>query len=142
MTQSELNKVINELEGQVSKDKATFGIFKYGGDSDESYIQADKEGLKLFALELLKAANKSSDILIDKGKNIVPIPFQENWIDEQSDTVIQYIEPVAERPKSIEEKKYKETIVDKLVPFGCYAILIILAVALLTGLWTLIKLIF
>lgn len=139
MTQDELQKIIEELEARVSKDKATFGIFQYGGGPDESFIKADKEGLKLFALELLKAANKSNDILEDKEKNVIPIELDESWVNEQSDTVIQYVEPVAERLPSEKPVKHKTTFFDKLLPFGCFTVLTILLAALLVGLWTLAK---
>jgi len=141
LTQDELQKIIDQLERQTSKDNATFGIFQYGGGSDESCIKADKEGLKLFALELLKASSKTNEIINDKGKNIIPIIFQENWIDDQSDTVIQYVKPV-ERRQIKDEKKYKETIIDKVLPYGCYAAFIILAIAIIVGFWTLIKWVF
>jgi hypothetical protein len=142
LTQDELQNIINELEEHVSKDNATFGIFQYGGNSDESYIQADKEGLKLFALELLKAAGKTDEIINDKVKNIIPFPLQESWIDEKSDTVIQYVEPINKRPLSIDRKRYKSSIVNKLMPYGCSVGLLIILIAIILGLWTLIKWIF
>ena len=142
MIQNELQRIIDQLESEISKDKATFGIFQYGGGSDESCIQADKEGLKLFALELLKASNKTDEILSDNEKNIIPITFQENWIDEKSDTVIQYVKPVEQRQIGKDDKKYKESILDKLLPYGCYAGLIIIVISIIVGLWTLIKWVF
>ena len=142
MTQDELQKIIDQLEEQTSKDKATFGIFQYGGGSDESFIQADKEGLKLFALGLLKAASKTNEIIADKEKNIIPIPFEESWINEQSDTAIQYIEPVDKRLDSKEVKKYKETIAAKLLPYGCIVGLLIIVIAFIVGLVTLIRWVF
>lgn len=142
MTQDELQNIIEELEGKISKDTATFGILQYGGGADESFIKADKEGLKLFALELLKAAQKSADTVSDKEKNIIPIEFEDDWISEQSDTVIQYVEPIIPRQPIEAQPKHKDTIADKLIPVGCFAVLAILVVAVLVGLWTLVKWIF
>lgn len=142
MTQEKLQKIIEELEVEVAKDKATFGIFQYGGGSDESFIKADKGGLMLFALEILKAANKYDITLNDKNKNIIPIKFKESWFSDQSDTVVQYIEPVNERLPNEKPVNHKDTIFDKLLPFGCYAVLIFLVATLLVGLWTLVKWIF
>ncbi|NTS44037.1 hypothetical protein HRG84_24370 [Flavisolibacter sp. BT320] len=142
MIQDELQNIIEELEAKVSKDKATFGIFQYGGGADESFIKADKEGLKLFALALLHAAQKSADTINNKEKNVITLEFEENWISEQSDTVIHYVEPVAQTQPSEEREKHKDTFIDKLLPVGCYTVLIILLGALLVGLWTLAKWIF
>lgn len=142
MTQDELQKIIEQLEGQISKGNATFGIFQYGGGSDENYIQANKEGLQLFALELLKVSDKANETLDDKEEDIIPIVFEESWIDEQSDTMIQYVQPVSKRSTAKDESKYKETIVGKLLPYGCLAGLIIIIIAVIIGLQTLIKWIF
>ncbi len=142
MTQEELHTIIEQLEANVLKGHATFGIQQYGGGADESFIQADKEGLKLFALELLKAAHKADDTLDHNDKNIIPIECEEEWINDQSDTIIQYIEPVAQRkPKPVQDN-YQSTLADKLVPAGCYAIFIILIVSIIVGLWTLAKWVF
>jgi hypothetical protein len=142
LTQNELQNIIDQLEQDVSKDNATFGIFQYGGGSDESYIKADKEGLKLFAIYLLKAASNADYIISHKEKNIDTVPFQESWINEQSDTVIQYIEPVNKRPVNVEGKKYKERFVEKLLPYGCFLGLAILLIAIVIGLWTIVKWVF
>lgn len=139
MTQNELENIIKELETKVSKDSATFGIFQYGGGSDESFIKADKAGLILFSLELLKAAQKSIETLSDNEKNIIPIEFEEDWISEQSDSVIQYVETVKERQPGRPHATHKDTIADKLLPIGCIAVLALLIFALLVGLWTLAK---
>jgi hypothetical protein len=142
LTQEELQNIIEELEGKVSKDTATFGIYQYGGGADESFIEADKEGLMLFALELLKAARVSADILDDKEKSIIPIEFEEDWISDQSNTVIQYVKPVLARQPSQEQSNRKGTLADILLPVGCVAVLVLLVVAMLVGLWTLVKWIF
>lgn len=142
MTQEELENIIKGLETSVSKETSTFGIFQYGGGADESFIKADKAGLILFSIELLKAAQKSNEPLSDIDKSIIPIEFEEEWINEKSDTVIQYIEPVKERQSRTPQATHKDTIADKLLPIGCIAVLALLIFALFVGLWTLAKWIF
>jgi hypothetical protein len=139
LTQEQLQNIIDELEGLVSKDKATFGIFQYGGSTDESFIQANKDGLKLFALELLKAATNTSKIIGNEEKNVIPLAFEENWINKQSDTLIRFIEFVDERPASVPHIPYREGIIDKLIPIGCIVGSAVLFIASLIGLWTLYK---
>ncbi|MFT3703923.1 MAG: hypothetical protein QM802_16275 [Agriterribacter sp.] len=142
MTQDELQNIITKLESQIAKDNATFGIFQYGGDSDESYIQADKNGLNLFALELLKAAHNAGKTSNSKEEGIIPISFQENWFDEKSETIIHYVEIVKERNIRIGRKGDKESIAEKLLPYGCLIGLALIIVAFFVGLWTLVKWIF
>ena len=78
MYAEEHDKIIEQLRRYIREDDATFGIFQYGGGADESYIKADKQGLRLFALELLMAAQKSNEILHDKEKSIIPIDFEKS----------------------------------------------------------------
>ena len=63
MNKEELQNIIDKLESENRKEKAYFGIFEYGSGPDESYIKADKQGLELFALEILKAARDSEELL-------------------------------------------------------------------------------
>lgn len=65
MEKDELQQIIDRLEATHSKDDAYFGIFEYGGDPDESFIKANKQGLGLFAAELLKAASRDAEGIAD-----------------------------------------------------------------------------
>ncbi|MFT3935053.1 MAG: hypothetical protein QM726_15610 [Chitinophagaceae bacterium] len=146
MKQEELQKLIEQLEKQIAEDKASFGIFHYGAGTGESYIQADPEGLKRFALELLKAANEMSD---DSGdnKDIIHLNFHHSWLNEHSDTFIQYIEPankntVVKPATETVSSNQKESLTVKFMPYGCFIALAVVLIALLVGLWTLAKWIF
>jgi len=141
MTQDELQQIIDKLESQVSKYNASFGIFQHGGGSDESYIKANKEGLVLYALELLKAVNKTGEAS-GHGQNNIPLSFEEPWLDEQSDTVVQYIEPVANRSIGIDTKGRKGSVLVKFLSCGCFTVIVLLIVSAFVGLWTLIKWVF
>ena len=142
LTNSQLQTIIQQLETQVSEDKANFGIFHNRGDAGESYIQANKNGLALFALELLNAAAQSDEILISKTKTIIPLDYDQTWINQRSDTLIQYVEPVTEGGSVRQTEKRKETFFEKLIPIGCFAILIVAVAAMFVGLWTFGKWIF
>jgi hypothetical protein len=56
MTKEELQEIIGRFNEEELKQLGLFGIFQYGGGSDESFIRANKEGLELFTLQLLKSA--------------------------------------------------------------------------------------
>ena len=66
MTNEKLQNIIAQFDEKELKEKALFGILQYGGGPDESFIKANKEGLELFALELLKSASETENILADK----------------------------------------------------------------------------
>ena len=139
LTKEELQKIIDQFDEEELKRHGIFGISQYGGGSDESFIRANKEGLELFALELLKSARDTEAILSDTKKKIIPLDYDENWVDENSDTFIQYIEPIADKQKLRPNSENTSTFTGKLMPYGCGLVAIILVVAVIVGLVTLIK---
>ncbi|MDR6967851.1 hypothetical protein J2X31_001865 [Flavobacterium arsenatis] len=137
MTKEELQKIIDQFHEEVLREEAIFGIFQYGGASDESHVKANKEGIELFALKLLKASRDLDD------NSTLSIPFDdENWLDENSDTFIHYIQFTTEKKKAKTEDSYKETFVDKLIPFGCLSIVVAILLTTIIGFLTIFKWIF
>lgn len=127
MNKNELQQIIAELEESNSKDEAYFGIFQYGGGPEESFVKANRQGLELFAADLLKASRDAKSIVDDKDKTIYTLDFQEPWIDKNAHTFIQYIEPSIESRKHVEHELYNETWKDKLIKVGCIAGVILIA---------------
>jgi len=142
LKKEELQKIIDQFDEDELKRKAIFGISQYGGGSDESFIRANKEGLELFALELLKSARDTENLLSDPEKNIIPFNYYEDWVDENSDTFIQYVEQIANKQKIKPKSEHKLTFVDKLMPFGCGIIAITLIISIVVGLVTVFKWLF
>lgn len=136
MTTEELQKIIDQFDENELKEKGIFSILQYGGGSDESFIKANKEGLEMFALELLKSSRDAENVIADKEKNIIPLNYDESWIDESGDTFIQYIEPIKEKQEFKSKKDYKQTILDKLVPLGCITTIIVIIISTIVGLIT------
>ncbi len=142
LTKEELQKIIDQFDEYELKRQGIFGISQYGGGSDESFIRANKEGLELFALELLKSARDTEVILSNTEKNIIPLEYDEDWVDENSDTFIQYVQPIADKQKLKPKSEYKSTFLDKLLPLGCGLIALILVISVIVGLVTLFKWLF
>ena len=136
MTEEELQKIIDQFDEEMLKRQGIFSILQYGGGSDESFIKANKEGLEMFALELLKSSRDAENVIADKKKNIIPLNYDESWIDEFGDTFIQYIEPIKEKQEFKSKKDYKQTILDKLVPLGCITAIIVIIISTIVGLIT------
>ncbi|MCG9793267.1 hypothetical protein [Flavobacterium algicola] len=139
MTNVQLHKIIEKFDENDLKIKGIFGIFQYGGGSDESFIKANKEGLELFALELLKSANSTEEVLNDSEKTIIPFQHNEDWIDENSNTIIEYIEPLYYNRKINVQKDYKTKNIEKLISLGFGFLGIILVISVLVGFATIIK---
>jgi hypothetical protein len=52
-----LQEIIIELEKRNKKEDAYFGFYQHNeGQSESCYIKGNKEGLELYAIELLKAS--------------------------------------------------------------------------------------
>ncbi|MDR6562924.1 MULTISPECIES: hypothetical protein [unclassified Arcicella] len=87
-------------------------------------------------MELLKASLESSKIIEEKKDKVVHLDYYGNWIYENADTYLQYIELLDEKQPLKPEKEYKETLSDKLKKYLFIIFLIILLVALFIGLGT------
>lgn len=143
LTKEELQKIIDQFDEGELKRQGIFGISQFGGGSDESFISANKEGLELFALELLKSAREIENVLSDPEKSIIPFGYDEDWVDENSDTFIHYVKPSADKQKLDPKSEYISTFVEKLLmQFGCGLIAIILVISLVVGLVTVFNWIF
>lgn len=142
LNKEELQQLIDQFDEQELKQHGIFNISQYGGGSDESFIKANKEGLELFALQLLKSARDIEDVLANTGQKIIPFDHEGGWMEENSNTFIQYIEPVASKQKLIARSDNKSSLTDKLMPYGCGLIALILAASVVTGLITILRWIF
>lgn len=134
MEYQKIQELIDQFDSEKLKENAYFGIFD---EEEYSYIKANKEGLLLYSMYLLIAA-ENIDNLPDGNKEIIPFETSERWIDEDSPIVIDYIEKFeGKRKKVIETNKYN--FFEKLIPIGCFLLFIIFGVAFFVGLGEIIK---
>lgn len=112
-----------------AKKDAHLAIYQYGGGSDESYIEANKHGLALFASKILKAALESDKKAIDDDSNIISFDYDEEWLS--GETIIQYVE-FANKDK-IESPPDNIRFIDRLIPIGCILVLLFIAIATIMG---------
>lgn len=124
---------------EKTETEANFGVFRAGGGEDESCIKANKQGLELFALELLKASLQSEINKPGHEKNIYHLKINEPWIAEDSDVFLYHIEIQSGARISKIKENYKPSFIDNLMPYGCGLVLIFLIVALIIGLVTIIE---
>ena len=126
MTIEALEKIINEFDKEELKKQAIFGLYTYGGVTEESFIKANKEGLELFALELLTSAKNSENLLKNDKDKTISLENCEEWIDQDSTIYLNYIEVIEGERKKIINDEDKSTILDMFMPYGCGFILIVL----------------
>ena len=133
-TKKELQNRIDQFDEDQLKENGVFGIFTYGGDSSENYIKANKDGLELYALRLLKTARDLEDTLPDNNENDIWFD-KENWIDENSEVFINYVEQIVDKQKDIEGQQNTK-FSDNLALYGCIFILMFLLFSILVGVST------
>ncbi|MEA5137968.1 hypothetical protein [Arcicella rigui] len=142
MTDEELQNIINSFDETTLKEQAIWGIFQYGGGSDESFIKANKEGLTLFALELLKASLESKKIKENPNEKFIHIDCDENWNLKDAETYLQYIEIIDEKQHSNTFIEANYSMFDNVMMYLLMIIGFILLVALWMGFETIFKMLF
>ncbi|MDI9309757.1 MAG: hypothetical protein QM535_06045 [Limnohabitans sp.] len=119
-----------------------FGIYQYGDGPEGSYIRANKEGLQLYAIELLKGAIAMDEKTKFNETNAIPMCDNGNWMDLNSTIVIGYIESVDKIEGYPSQPNSKLSVKDTLIPYGCGIIVIISIIALIVGFVSIVKWIF
>lgn len=142
MEETDLQKIINDLESTNSKDEAYFGVFMYGGGPEESYVKANRQGLELFAAELLKASRDTEKILESDEESIALLAHDDDWVDDDSHVFLEYVEPSTKVREEAKAELEADSWQDKLFMVGCSAILIMTIIATLVGIGTIVDWIF
>lgn len=112
---------------------------QYGEGKDESFIKANKEGLLLYALQLILASEKIEKISVPNSiQKTVTFGVneeweKEKWIDEDSSRIIGYIEKFEMDDEKIIERN-DSNVFEKLIPIGCFVLFIIFGVSFFVGL--------
>ncbi|MFL5729612.1 MAG: hypothetical protein ACJ75J_09025 [Cytophagaceae bacterium] len=132
MKKEELEEFIKKLETSNSASDAYFAIYN---NEQGDFIKANKEGLELYAAELLKASRDFESAVSGSEKNILPLDYEQEWID--GNIYIQYVDPTEKKGGlAKEDDDDQSSFVEKLIPFGCIAILILMLVCIIIGIIT------
>jgi hypothetical protein len=124
----DIRKVVEELDNRVSKENARVGLYQYGGNDDESYMVATRNGYLRFGIELLKAG-------------ITPATFYESptadvdvdlhyLLDDQSTVYFDTFELAEELPV----KEVEESWGDTVFIYTIIAVLIVIPILAIVGL--------
>ena len=143
VTQKKIENIISELENSNNKKKAFFGLYQYGGDIHESCIRANRQGLILYAVELLRASKEIEKGTFENGK-IEHYKIDLSWTDENADFCFDNLELTSKiKTKKVNTfPKYQETWKDKLYSYLFLGIIMVLVIFLIIGFTTTVKWLF
>lgn len=135
------NKLLDSLKTHLdlegSLDNGQFAIYSDYRERDDVYfIKANKEGLKLFAYQLLCAAKDLED---QKQKEVFQkiILDETPWMLKDSEIVLKHIEDpsmINVSETEIAQSSWK----DRSVNIGCFIVLAFLLISLVVGVYTVI----
>lgn len=131
MNTHELDAIIVQFDKtKLSKS----GYFRINPDNlhDEGALTANKEGLQLFALELLKTA-RDADTLLGENEEVITKCFSDaEWIDQHPNFYLTYIHLLKDKisQEITPAKKNQWDVV------GCLFLVITIAFLLITGVIT------
>ena len=91
MTNSEIQEFISSIHQRNSIDQAYIGFFQYGGGPDESFIKANRQGLELYAAQLLSAGIEIDKRLFEKG-TVETFGVNSDIVSDETEIDIHYIE--------------------------------------------------
>lgn len=135
--------ILDSLKESLEIDEASkigrYGIFIDDSDRrDEKYfIKANKEGLNLFAYQLLCAANDLADQENENSYERIELhPRESVWVYKHSEINIEFIESpqLSSIPENLE--LVEETWKDWVSKIGCLVLVIFLIISLIIGVIT------
>jgi len=140
LNKEEIKKIIDKIESFNSKDEAYFGIFDTGPvNQNEGFIKGNREGLSLFAIELLKAIQKKDDSGANEKSVFYSLDQKAEWIDERSVIRIAYIEASDEPRKKAEFQPVLKSGKVKIIEITLILIIIFGILAMIVGIITIAK---
>ncbi|RZM30353.1 MAG: hypothetical protein EOO88_01305 [Pedobacter sp.] len=142
MSNEEIIDIVTKAREIVKDSSANFGIFQYGGGSDESYISANRSGLLLFAFDLLDAATKLTDDPKQGGDEPdLRLSYHAAWIDSDSTPFVQYIVQALARVADA-QLHGKTSLFDRIFPIGCISLVVFLLIAMFIGVYQIVSWLF
>jgi hypothetical protein len=137
VTDKEIENIISELKQNNKKEESIFGFYHQDGDEHNTSIRANKQGLKLFAVELLKASVETENRNFENGE-IEYLEIDIDWTDSNADFYFNSLELTKKIKTEKDEAfpKYEESWKDKLYGKLIFAIIITLIIMLIIGIIT------
>lgn len=135
MRNEKIKSIAENLIEMSNQDIAFFEIDEYGGANDECYINANQDGLILYAAELLYAA------IVDNESKTWGINRGEPWLKDNK-FQIDYVQLSTASRQEITPQDELSGLKRKLGDYGCTLVFILAIVTFFIGLGTIIKMAF
>ncbi len=131
-------ELIDKLESSTKKEDAFFAFCYEENNQDNEHIKANKEGLKSFALFLLRIVFDLEPKNRGIDKNIFPI---DNSLELSREGIsINYIKLFDAKKSDYKvEPEPKENWKDKITKFGCIVVLSLLVFCGFVGIYTIVN---
>ena len=136
MTNTEIQELIARLEKNISEEASIFKILQYADEPEKSFIKANRQGILLFANQLLRAARDAEDETSSSSENIIVIDFDAERVGKPSLKFSESIPSITNPTKDDNHTNYRAFFSHKLFQGGCVVVMIILFIAVLIGIWT------
>ena len=137
MTDRKIEDIISDLKQNNKKEESIFGFYHQDGDEYNTSIKANKQGIKLFAVELLKASIEIENRNFENGE-IEYLEIDIDWTDSNADFYFNSLE-ITQKVKTEKDEvfpKYEESWKDKLYGKLIFVIIILLILMLIIGIIT------
>lgn len=123
----ELDIIIEKLEAMSSVEDAFF-LYDYEVSIKKSgFIHSNKEGLILYAKELLKASKRFEDFKLNKSEEETIFLETSDWYLHGKKRIIPYIKPIYKSRKLLKEPiSFKEKIKEKISLISYFLTIIII----------------
>lgn len=131
MQRQQLQELIDKLEEMPLIHDAYFKIDFENEHPTESYIRANKEGLQLFALRLLKASNQNDKTSLPHWFDIT-----EEWLEDDSNAFINKIQILQEKRSTVSLEAEHSDKGGKFIGYSCILILLLFIASAIVGLVT------
>ena len=143
MQNEEILRIIDDLQARNSYVDAVIGFHQYGGGPDESFIKANRQGLELFAAELLKAALETEKSAVQDQPAIYHLEMEE-WTARKTEYHFGYIElQKAKRDDIFPSEDFiqnrQSRLSGTLTGFGCVLLILILGICCFIGILSVLR---
>lgn len=122
-----LTSIISYLEDNFSEEKAFLSMHQYGPGPEESFIKANKEGLALFASQLLKIIEKV------KTESSGNMSFDNLDFMIDGEIFFDYVELTELSKQELNVDSVDSKFAEQIIPMGCIGLLIFLIFSLIIG---------
>lgn len=136
MNNTEIKKIVEDIESFTDKENACVLLYQYGGGSDEAAIRGNRDGYLLFATSMLRASIEQNSNFTDEDIEL------ESIVSDESDYFFTLFEKNEDFVLPLTQEIQKESFSDKLYEYSLFAFLLSIPIFWVIGIVSIIKWLF